>query len=111
PWKRTEKYVAEMLHGQRNQRGANFGKSMPDVEHPLFSVEVKYRKLLPRLLRLGLAQAQAYDKTKPPLLIVKERSMHGALVVLKLADFADLLGPLTEWPQTLQEETDGEYTE
>ena len=67
---------------------------MPDVEHPLLSVECKSRKTLPRLLRLGLEQAARYDGMKPPLLIVKERYQKGALVVMKLADFVDLVGPL-----------------
>jgi hypothetical protein len=48
------------------------------------------------LLRLGLEQASRYDRGKPPLLVVKERYQKGALVVLKLADFVDLFGPLTE---------------
>jgi len=69
---------------------------MPDVEHALFSVEVKYRKALPRLLRLGLDQAASYDRTKPPLLVVKQKHQKGALVILKLADFVDLFGPLVE---------------
>jgi hypothetical protein len=47
-------------------------------------------------LRLGLEQAARYDHTKPPLLVVKERYRHESLVVMRLADFVDLLGPLTE---------------
>jgi len=69
---------------------------MPDVEHALFSVEVKYRKILPRLLRLGLGQARKYDGSKPPLLVIKERNQRGALVVMKMEDFVDLLGSLRE---------------
>lgn len=95
-WKNAERHVARSLGGKRNQRGADFSKSMPDVEHALFSVECKYRKTLPRLLRLGLEQAARYDQSKPPLLVVKERYQKGALVVLKLADFVNLFGPLTE---------------
>ena len=95
-WKQAEKQAARVLGGKRNQRGADFSQSCPDVEHPLFTVEVKYRKALPRLLRLGLEQAQRYSSTKPPLLVVKERGQRGALVVLRLADFVDLFGPLQE---------------
>jgi hypothetical protein len=94
-WKRAERQAARALGGKRNSRGGDFSQSMPDVEHPLFSIECKYRKTLPRLLRLGLEQAARYDASKPPLLVVKERQQRGALVVLRLADFADLLGPLT----------------
>ena len=95
-WKAAERQAAKVLGGKRNSRGADFGKSAPDVEHPLFSVECKYRKQLPRLLRLGLEQAADYDRNKPPLLVVKEKGMHGALVVLRLADFIDVVGPLQE---------------
>jgi hypothetical protein len=86
--------VAKKLGGTRNTRGGDFGKSGPDVLHPLFSVEVKHRKLLPQLLRLGLEQAHGYDLTKPPLLVIREKYKHGALVVLKLSDFEDLFGKL-----------------
>jgi hypothetical protein len=94
-WKSAERHAAKALGGQRNSRGGDFGKSAPDVEHPLFSVECKYRKQLPKLLREGLAQASRYDPTKPPLLVVKERYQKGALVVMQLADFTDRVGSLT----------------
>ena len=91
-WKNHERQTARALSGKRVSRGANFSTSVPDIEHPLFSVECKYRKQLPRLFRLGLAQAQGYDSTKPPLLVIKERYQRGAFVVLRLNDFTDLLG-------------------
>jgi len=84
-----------VLGGKRNSRGGDFGKSAPDVDHALFSCEVKYRKVLPRLLRLGLEQAAHYDQGKPPLLLLKERYQRGALVVMRLADFTDLVGTFT----------------
>src|SRR5713101_2356443 len=89
-WKNAERQAAKALGGKRNQRGADFSQSQPD--HPLFSVEVKYRKALPRLLRLGLAQAGQYDPTKPPVLVIKEKYQKGALVVMKLSNFVDLVG-------------------
>src|SRR5262245_48188291 len=61
-WTAAERQAARALSGTRNSRGGDFGQSAPDVEHPLFSVEVKYRKQLPRLLRLGLEQATSYDR-------------------------------------------------
>ena len=102
-WKNAERQAAKGLGGKRHSRGADFGKSEPDVTHALFSVEVKYRKALPRLLRLGLDQATAYDKRKPPLLVIKERYQRGALVVLRLSDFTDLFGPLAE-PASVESE-------
>ena len=93
-WKNAGRSAAKALGGVRNLRGGDFSRSLPDIEHPLFSVEVKHRNLLPRLLRLGLEQAARYDRSKPPLLVVKERYQRGALVVLRLSDFTDLFGPL-----------------
>ena len=81
-WKRAERHAARMFGGRRNQRGGDFSQALPDIAHPLFTVEVKYRKHLPRLLRLGLEQARRYDATKPPLLVLKKRYQRGALVVL-----------------------------
>ena len=95
-WKDAERQAAKALGGSRNSRGGDFGKSAPDVEHALFSCEVKYRKCLPRLLRLGLEQAARYDGTKPPLLVVKERYQRGALVVMRMSDFVDIVGPMQE---------------
>jgi hypothetical protein len=91
-WKDLERHVAKRLGGKRRHRGANFSESMPDIEHERFSCEVKHRKHLPRLLRLGLEQAADYDRAKVPLLIVKEKHQRGALAVLWLDDFANLVG-------------------
>jgi hypothetical protein len=99
-WKNLERKTARLLRGKRNARGEDFSVSAADVEHPLFSVECKYRKHLPALLAQGLAQAQRYHPAKPPLLVLKERGKHGEIVVLRLADFVDLFGPLN----TQQEE-------
>jgi hypothetical protein len=93
-WKQAERQTAKVLGGKRNSRGADFSKSAAEVEHALFSVECKYRKQLPKLLRQGLEQAQQYDRSKPPLLVVKEKGMHGALVVMKLGDFVDIVKPM-----------------
>ena len=95
-WKQLERATAKALGGVRHSRGADFSQSAPDVHHSLFSVECKLRKQLPRLLRLGLQQAAAYDDSKPPLLVIRERYQRGALVVMKLSDFVDLMGPLQE---------------
>jgi hypothetical protein len=93
-WKSAERSVAKALGGARTLRGADFGKSLPDIDHPLFSVEVKYRARLPFLLRRGLEQAAQYDTQKPPLLVLKQKQQRGAYVVMHLADFMGLFGPL-----------------
>lgn len=92
-WKAAERKAARLLGGTRVKRGDDFSKSKPDVEHPLFSIEVKFRKALPVLLANGLAQAQRYSK-KPPLLMLQERNKKTALVVMRLQDFVDLFGNL-----------------
>ena len=97
-WKDLERSTAKALGGTRIGSTFQSGRlavSQPDIAHPLFSVECKYRAKLPSLLRLGLEQAARYSSTKPPLLVVKERGQKGALVVLRLADFVDLFGTLT----------------
>lgn len=90
-WKNLERFAAASLGGKRNSRGGDFGQPMADVTHPLFVVEAKYRKQLPRILKLGLQQAQQYNRTKVPLLILKEKHQRGAFAVLKLSDFTTLL--------------------
>lgn len=94
-WKRHEKKVAMLLHGRRHSRGNNYAEEAGDVEHPLFSVECKYRKKLPALLLQGLSQARRYS-SKPPLLVLKEQGRQSELVVMSLADFVDLFGALQQ---------------
>src|SRR5262245_42700473 len=93
-WKEAERRAARKLGGVRNKRGDDFSKAAADVSHPLFTVEVKKRKKCPQLWREGLAQAQRYDKKKPPLLVIHEHNSKTDLVCLKLKDFVDLFGPL-----------------
>ena len=64
------------------------------MDHALFSIEVKYRKSLPVLLKEGLAQAERYIKrrsSKIPILFLKERNQKGGFVVLKAKDFKRIL--------------------
>lgn len=95
-WKRLERQAAQALGGKRIIR-ADFGQSLPDVDHNLFSIECKLRAKLPRLLRLGLEQAEKYDENKISLLILKERYARESLVVLKMKDFKSLFGHLPEY--------------
>lgn len=95
-WKTHERQTAKMLGGTRRSRGANFSQSLPDVEHSIFSIECKHRKSLPRLLRLGISQAEKYDECKLPILVLREKFKREALVVLKLKDFTSLFGQLPE---------------
>jgi hypothetical protein len=89
-WKRHEKRTAEVLGGKRVIR-TDFSQSLPDVEHPLLSIECKYRAKLSRFLIDGLEQAQKYDPKKIPVLVLKEKGMRGAFAILRLEDFANLI--------------------
>jgi hypothetical protein len=92
-WKLHEKRTAEVLGGKRVIR-TNFGESKPDVQHPLLSVECKYRAKLSRFLINGLKQAEKYDPKKIPVLVVKEKGMRGAIAILRLEDFANLINEM-----------------
>ena len=89
-WKNLERKAARALNGKRNSRGNDFGLSIPDVEHPLLSIECKYRKKISGFLRDGLKQAEGYHPDKIPVLILKEKHMQGELVVMRLSDFQKL---------------------
>ena len=72
----------------------DFGLSIPDVEHPLLSIECKYRKKISGFLKDGLKQAERYNPEKIPVLILKEKHMRGELVIIRLKDFQDLFGEI-----------------
>lgn len=91
-WKNLERKTSKILNGKRNSRGNDFGLSMPDVEHPLLSIECKYRKKISGFLKDGLRQAERYYSEKIPVLILKEKHMKGELVIIRLRDFQDLFG-------------------
>lgn len=90
-WKRHERDTAAAFGGKRVSRGANFGDSLPDILHPTFSIECKFRKQIPKVLSDGLKQAKDYDETKTPILVIKEREMHGAIVCMYRDDFVELI--------------------
>lgn len=49
-WKNTERKVAQIVGGDRV---GNSGKNTEDVEHPIFSIEVKHRAGIPLLITDG----------------------------------------------------------
>lgn len=94
-WKAHERKVAKMLGVKRRSRGANFGESAGDLEpHKVFSVECKYRRKLSGFLVQGLEQAKRYDPSKTPILVLKEKHMHGELVVMHMKDFVAHMGKI-----------------
>ena len=95
-WKRIERQIAEMLGGERvpvtgRQRG-----SAPDIEHEVFSIEVKHRAgFPPHWLEDALKQAEASAKLgQLPIAIWhgKNRPIKESIVMLRLADFQDWYG-------------------
>jgi len=90
-WKSAERRAARVLGGKRHVRLDLFEPG-PDVDHPLLSIEVKYRRRLPALLEKAIAQAASYDNRKPPAVVLFERGRIDGLVVLRLSHFASLFG-------------------
>jgi len=89
-WKRNEREEAKAFGVERNAR---MGKNAGDTtEHPIFSIEIKYRKTIPKLIGEGLSQAAGYYPDKTPLLVVKERGMRGSIVCMWRKDFIDHFG-------------------
>lgn len=94
-WKVHERKVARALGVERMSRGADFGKEGGDTTpHPIWSIEIKYRSKISKFIHEGLAQARKYDPSKTPILVLKEKSKHGELVVMNLSDFVDHMGKL-----------------
>lgn len=95
-WKRHERQTAKALGGNRVSRGMDFSRSLPDIEHPLLSIECKYRARISGFLKDGIKQAEKYDPDKIPCLVLKEKNMKGGLILMRLSDFQDLFGDINE---------------
>ena len=97
-WKDAEKAVAKYLGGTRVSRGANFSESKEDVEHPLFSIEVKERKKVSKFLIEILDQADKYNNGKQISIGVLHqlgKRHDNDIVLIRLSDFA-------QWYNTLK---------
>lgn len=94
-WSRREREAAKALGGVRVVR--HRGQRAPDVAPitlptgEVLQPEVKHRKRLPRLLAAALTQALGYTPGAVPVAVVSEHR-GTALAVLRLADFARLVG-------------------
>lgn len=93
-WKKVEREVARLLGGQRvpvtgRQRG-----SAPDIEHPVFSIEVKHREQLPEWLFDAMRQAEASKKPgQIPLVVLHQKGMayQESFTILRLNDILKLM--------------------
>lgn len=107
-WRRREREAAASLGSRRVVR--HRGESAPDVEPvalpggEVLQPEVKHRKRLPRLLSKALAQALRYEPGATPVAIVSEHR-GAALAVLRLADFARLVGVQLDVPKPRRKRT------
>lgn len=88
-WKALERYAAKILGGSRVSRGADFGKSLPDVKHDYFAIEVKYRTNAFKNIYDYLEQAMQYSKDKVPLVVIRRRGKK-ALAVIELESLGEL---------------------
>ena len=94
-WKATEREVAKRLGGRRvpitgRQRG-----DVPDVAHPVWSVEVKHRRVLPSWLHTAMSQAIcAVRDDQVPIVVLHEagRLHDGDYVVVRMRDWVELYG-------------------
>ena len=91
-WKAIERKIATFIGGKRvpvtgRQRG-----DAPDIEHDWLSVEVKYKKELPKWLHDAMAQAVASQRpTQMPCVILAEKGSPTPeyYFVVKLGDAKD----------------------
>jgi len=98
-WKETERQVARRLGGQRvpitgRQRG-----DAPDVEHPLWSVEVKHRRVIPSWLHNAMAQAIAAVRDNQVAIVVLHEAgrLHdNDYVVVRMKDWVELWGEVSD---------------
>lgn len=100
-WKQAERRIAAILGGRRIPVSGRGRGDTPDIEHPTLSVEVKARAAFPAWLENALKQAElsATDgKTPVAVLHPDRRRYRDALVVLRLSEFAELVGSRSNTP-------------
>lgn len=82
------------------QRVGPSGEDTCDVTHPLLAIEVKYRTRLPVWAIQCLDQARQSRGIgyRVPAVVMVQKKMRArdALVVLRLSDFEQLFGPVSE---------------
>lgn len=109
-WKAYERAVAKFLGGLRVPITGRARGDAPDINTPLFAVEVKLRKNFPVLIAKAMQQAEASVRdSKLPLVVIGKAGIghpvRKSLAVMYLEDFAELLGAL--WSVEHDEASDG----
>jgi hypothetical protein len=93
-WQRTERQIAGRLGGVRVPVSGRGRGDVPDIAHPLLSVECKHRATLPGWLHMAMAQATAAAQLGqiPVTVLHQAGQRHDTnLCVLRLSDLAGLL--------------------
>ena len=90
-WKRAERRVADLFGGTRVPITGRARGSAPDVAHPLYAIEVKYRKNgLPGWIKDAMSQAKASARGEQwPVVVLVEKGGE----MLAVVDPRDLI----EW--------------
>lgn len=95
-WKAWERKWGEWLGGVRVPITGRGRGSAPDVQHPLWAIEVKAGAVMSPRLQLGMKQAIAAVRgSQTPLLCISQRLSNGRYehyVMLRLQDWQDLHG-------------------
>jgi len=78
-----------MFGGERVPITGRVRGSAPDIDHPVYSIEVKCRKNHPALIEEAMDQAQKSAGDKLPIVILHKWGQHheNDYVVMKVRDF------------------------
>ncbi len=98
-WKGIEREWAEALGGKRVPITGRGRGDVPDIEHPLWSIEIKAGRVLPTRLKVAMEQAEAaaVGTTKTPIVGIEHsrpQDPRGSLryVMMKREDFVAWFG-------------------
>jgi hypothetical protein len=90
-WKDLERFVAKKFGGIRIVRGNDYSQTMLDVEHEWMALDAKWRSSLATVTwfkKLVKDNEKIYGKgRKVPVLVIKQKGMKGALVVIDIDDY------------------------
>ena len=92
-WKAIERRVASFLGGVRVPVSGRQRGHSPDVEHPLFSIEVKHRQSIPEWLFDAMDQAEQSRRDEQiPLVFLhqKGQTLHESLTVMRGGSILEL---------------------
>lgn len=93
-WKSVERAIARIMGGRRVPVTGRGRGDAPDIEHYVFSLEVKHRKDLPDWLLEAMEQARAAQKDgQIPMVVLhkKNTKFERSLAVLELRDIISIV--------------------